>query len=144
MKSLEKYGKFGKIGLNNWIISKSQKGLTEQDVRKGKRFCWLVTLNANTPLKPLVSRRRSIPVSRSWKLLESLIDREVTVTGLGKYASLGHSTYFRYHYGRLSRLSHLRAKYVKSPQHFVNFHCAATQIFAEFFDFVKMSQHNGN
>ena len=37
MKSREKIGKFGKTGLTNWSISKSQKRGTEPGVRKGKR-----------------------------------------------------------------------------------------------------------
>ena len=59
-----------------------------------------------------------------------------------QYALLGHSAYFRNHY---RRLSHLRAKYGKSPlKNFVDFHCATTQIFTECFDLVQISQHNGN
>ena len=45
-----------------------------------------------------------------------------------KYASFGHSAYCRNHYGRLS---HLREKYGKSSQDFVDFHFAATHIFTE-------------
>ena len=59
-----------------------------------------------------------------------------------KYASFGHSAFFRNPFGKLS---HLRAKYGKSPQKiFVDFHFAATQIFTECFDLVQISQHNGN
>ena len=47
-----------------------------------------------------------------------------------KYASFGHSAYCRNHYGRLS---HLREKYGKSSQDFVDFHFAATQIVTECF-----------
>ena len=59
-----------------------------------------------------------------------------------KYASFGHSAFFRNPFGKLS---HLRAKYGKSPpKFFVDFHFAATQIFTECFDLVQISQHNGN
>ena len=64
-----------------------------------------------------------------------------------KYASFGHSAFFRNPFGKLS---HLRAKYGKpakygkSPKIFVDFHFAATQIFTECFDLVQISQHNGN
>ena len=57
-----------------------------------------------------------------------------------KYASFGHSAYCRNHYGSLS---HLREKYGKSSQDFVDFHFAATHIFTEcFFVVVHISQHN--
>ena len=59
-----------------------------------------------------------------------------------KYASFGHSAFFRNPFGKLS---HLRAKYGKSPpKNFVDFHFAATQIFTQCFDLVQISQHNGN
>ena len=47
-----------------------------------------------------------------------------------EYASFGHSAYCRNHYGRLS---HLREKYDKSSQDFVDFHFTATQIVTECF-----------
>ena len=53
-----------------------------------------------------------------------------------KYASFRHSTYCRNHYGRLS---HLREKYGKSSQYFVDFHFAATQIVTECFLSIYLS-----
>ena len=58
-----------------------------------------------------------------------------------KYASFGHSAFFRNPFGKLS---HLRAKYGKSPKNFIDFHFAATQIFTKCFNLVQISQHNGN
>ena len=54
------------------------------------------------------------------------------------YASFGHSAYCRNHYGRSS---HLREKYIKSPQDFVDFHFAATQIITECFILDHVSKH---
>ena len=45
--------------------------------------CWRATPVANDPWKLLVIRWRSSPVSRSWILVDSLIGREVTVSGRG-------------------------------------------------------------
>ena len=53
-----------------------------------------------------------------------------------KYASFGHSAYCRNHYGRLS---HLREKYGKSSQDFVDFHFVATQIVTECFLSIYLS-----
>ena len=53
-----------------------------------------------------------------------------------KCASFGHSASCRNHYGRLS---HLREKYGKSSQDFVNFHFAATQIVTECFWSIYLS-----
>ena len=44
-----------------------------------------------------------------------------------KYASFGHSSYFRNHYGRLS---HLRAKYGKSPTKFLSIFTAPQHKFS--------------
>ena len=53
-----------------------------------------------------------------------------------KYASFGHSAYCRNHYGKLS---HLREKYGKSSQDFVDFHFTATQIVTEYFLSIYLS-----
>ena len=58
------------------------------------------------------------------------------------HASCGHYAYCGNIY---KNLSHLTAKYGKSPQKFfVDFHFAATEIAIECFDLVHISQHNGN
>ena len=45
----------------------------------------------------------------------------------------------------IKNLSHLKAKYGKSPpKNFVDFYFAATEIFTECFDLVHISQLNGN
>ena len=53
-----------------------------------------------------------------------------------KYDSFRHSAYCRNHYGRLT---HLREKYGKSSQDFVDFHFAATQIVTECFLSIYLS-----
>ena len=59
-----------------------------------------------------------------------------------KYASFGHSAYFPNHYGRLS---HLRAKYGKSPPKMLSIFTARQHKFStKCFDLVQISQHNGN
>ena len=59
-----------------------------------------------------------------------------------KYASFGHSGYFRNQYGRLS---HLRAKYGKSPPKKLSIFTAwHHNFFTKRFDLVQISQHNGN
>ena len=65
-ESRERYGKFGKIGINNWIISKSNKGGRNQVSGMVSVPFWHLTPVANTPWKPLVIRWRSGSVSKSW------------------------------------------------------------------------------
>ena len=71
------------------------------------------------------------PVSQNL-YVESLNQFYIFLAGI--YTSFGHSAFFRNPYGNLS---HLRAKYGKSPQKIelkIDFHFAATQIFTECFD----------
>ena len=56
-KVAERYGKFGKTGLN-WVKASPKRG-TETGVPKGKLFCWHATAVANAPWKPLVIRWKS-------------------------------------------------------------------------------------
>ena len=57
----QRHGKFGKTGLKNWCISKSQKVSARVSVP-----CWHATSVVNAPRKPLVIRWRSGSVLRSW------------------------------------------------------------------------------
>ena len=68
-KSRKIYGKFGKTGLINWSINKSQKG--ERNQVSGR-----VSFPCHTCCKCFMETTRNsvkVLVSRSWKLAESLI-----------------------------------------------------------------------
>ena len=82
------HGKFGKSGLNNWSISKSQKKGTEPVVRKGKRSLLACHVRCKCCIE---TTRNSAKVKlgiKVMKFVEGLIGWEVTVTGQGSECHL--------------------------------------------------------
>ena len=79
-----RHGKFGKTGLNNWSISKSQKG-TEPGVRKGKLKHSLLAWH--TRCKSSLETTRTLEQVKLGikvvKLVKILIGWEIIVTGRG-------------------------------------------------------------